>query len=85
MPDIDAYIQNLLQRKRSTRFKELQRLLFEVGFEMRQRKRGGSHYVFSHKEIDELIVLVTHGANDMLPEYQVVKAIKALRQLREKL
>lgn len=83
MQSINEHIRYFLQRRRSTRFKELQRVLFEVGFEMRQQKRGGSHYVFKHLQVPDLVVLVSHGANDVLPEYQLMKAVKALRELKE--
>ncbi len=62
----------------------MQRVLLEVGFEMRQQKRGGSHFVFKHRQVLDLVVLVSHGANDVLPEYQLNKAVKALRELKEK-
>jgi predicted RNA binding protein YcfA (HicA-like mRNA interferase family) len=61
---IDEYITELLQRRRSTRFKDLARILFESGFTIRQQKRGGSHVVFKHPLVNVLVVLVTHGKND---------------------
>ncbi len=62
----------------------MQRALLDIGFEMRQQKRGGSHYVFKHPQVPDLVVLVSHGANDVLPEYQLNKALKALKELKEK-
>ena len=82
MEDIDELVAFLSQRKRSTRFNQLRTILLNLGFQTRQRRRGGSHYVFSHPSLDMLVVLVSHGKNDMLPEYQVIKAIRALEQLK---
>ncbi len=45
---------------------------------MRQSRRGTSHYVFYHDALDRVVVLVTHGQNDILPRYQVRKALTAL-------
>jgi predicted RNA binding protein YcfA (HicA-like mRNA interferase family) len=81
--DTDDLIKGLESRKRGIRFRELKEVLLEWGYDMRQQKRGGSHYVFKHPEADTLIVLVSHGKNDMLPEYQVMKAIRAIEELRE--
>jgi predicted RNA binding protein YcfA (HicA-like mRNA interferase family) len=50
---------------------------------MRQQKRGGSHYVFKHPKLEMFVVLVTHGKNDVLPEYQVLKAMRALERLSQ--
>jgi len=50
---------------------------------MRQQKQGGSHYVFKHPNIGTLVVLVTHGKNDVLPEYQTTKAVRALEKLKQ--
>ncbi len=85
MQTIDDHINSLLQSKRSVRFKELQRILFELGFQMRQQKRGGSHYVFKRPGLKDFIVLVSHGANDVIPEYQVRQTVKVLKQLKEQI
>jgi len=74
-------IQDILKRRKSIRFRELRNMLLESGFEMRQQKRGGSHYVFKHPRMGVIVVLVAHGKDDMLPEYQVMKAIKAIERL----
>jgi predicted RNA binding protein YcfA (HicA-like mRNA interferase family) len=55
--------------------------LRDAGFEVRQSKRGTSHYVFYHDAIDTVVVLVTHGKNDILPTYQVRKALTALNMV----
>ena len=52
---------------------------------VRQQKRGGSHYVFKHPTLAMFIVLVTNGKNDVLPEYQTMKAIRALQELKNEL
>jgi predicted RNA binding protein YcfA (HicA-like mRNA interferase family) len=85
MIDIDNEVKQLLLRKRNIRFREMEKLLLDLGFVTRQQKRGGSHYVFSHRNIDSLIVLVSHGRNDILPEYQVRKAIQSIQKLKEHL
>ena len=55
----------------STRFRDLRRLLFQLGFE--ERIRGG-HHIFSHAEVDKLLNL-QRERGDAKP-YQV-------RQVRE--
>jgi len=45
---------------------------------MRRSRRGTSHYVFYHDVLDRVVVLVTHCKNDILPHYQVRKALTAL-------
>ncbi len=57
--------------------------MIEYGYERRQSGKGSSHYVYSHPSVDILVVLVLHGKNDILPEYQVKKAIKSLKELME--
>lgn len=59
-------------------FNDLASILQDAGFEMRQSRRGTSHYVFYHDALDMVVVLVTHGKNDILPTYQVRKALMAL-------
>lgn len=63
------------------RFRRLARILEDAGFEMRRSRRGTSHYVFFHDALDQVVVLVSHGQNDLLPEYQVRKALAALDRL----
>ena len=63
------------------RFQQLARVLESAGFEMRRSKRGTSHYVFFHDALDQVVVLVSHGQNDLLPAYQVRKALAALDRL----
>jgi len=48
---------------------------------MRRSKRGTSHRVFIHNALDQVVVLVSHGQNDILPKYQVRKALAALDQV----
>ena len=66
---------------KQVRFQQMARALEDAGFEMRRSKRGTSHHVFMHDKLDQVIVLVTHGQNDRLPEYQVRKALVALDRL----
>lgn len=65
-------------RPRQVRFNDMASVLQDAGFEMRQSRRGTSHYVFYHDALDRVVVLVTHGKNDILPYYQVRKALAAL-------
>ena len=63
---------------KQVRFNDLASVLRDAGFETRQSRRGTSHYVFYHDALDRVVVLVTHGKNDILPHYQVRKALTAL-------
>ena len=66
---------------RQVRFNNMASVLQDAGFEMRQSRHGTSHYVFYHDALDRVVVLVTHGKNDILPHYQVGKALTALDNL----
>lgn len=83
MQDIGEVIGEVTRRRRNIRFREMEKILLSLGFGIRQQKRGGSHYVFKHPSVDTIVVLVTHGRNDVLPEYQIAKAIHALEKLKE--
>jgi len=65
------------------RFSDLDTILIESGYERRPSAKGSSHYIYSHPQADSLVVLVPHGKNDILPEYQVKKAIKSLQSVEE--
>jgi hypothetical protein len=79
----DKRLHRIFQSPKNVRFSDLDVILVEYGYERRQSGKGSSHYVYSHPEVDMLIVLVSHGKNDILPEYQVKKAIKSLKILLE--
>jgi predicted RNA binding protein YcfA (HicA-like mRNA interferase family) len=66
---------------KQVRFRRLARILEDAGFEMRRSRRGTSHCVFFHDALDQVVVLVSHGQNDLLPEYQVRRALAALDRL----
>lgn len=66
---------------RQVRFRRLARILEQAGFDVRRSKRGTSHFIFAHDALDQVVVLVSHGQNDLLPEYQVKKALLALDRL----
>jgi predicted RNA binding protein YcfA (HicA-like mRNA interferase family) len=66
---------------KQVRFKQLAGILEDVGFEMRRSRRGTSHCVFFHEALDQVVVLVSHGQNDLLPVYQVRKALVAIDRL----
>ena len=59
---------------RQVQFNDIASVLQDAGFEMRQSRRGTSH----HNVLDRVVVLVTHGKNDILPAYQMRKALRAL-------
>ncbi|OGU14453.1 MAG: hypothetical protein A2X61_14345 [Ignavibacteria bacterium GWB2_35_12] len=73
----------IFNNPKNIHFIELNSILLELGYERRQSGKGSSHYVYSHPNIDMLVVLVSHGKNDVLPEYQVKKAIQSIRILQE--
>jgi predicted RNA binding protein YcfA (HicA-like mRNA interferase family) len=73
--------EDLKRRKNNVRFKELEKLLLQLGFEIRRSKKGTSHRVFSHPKLTQNIVLVSHGKNDSVKFYQVNDVIKALQEL----
>lgn len=81
----DKRLQHIFQNPKNVRFSNLDAILTEYGYEQRQSGKGSSHFVYSHPDIDILIVLVSHGRNDILPEYQVKKAIKSLKRLLEEI
>jgi predicted RNA binding protein YcfA (HicA-like mRNA interferase family) len=76
-------LQRILQNPKDVRFSELDVVLTEYGYERRQSGKGSNHYVYSHPEVNMLVTLVSHGQDDILPEYQVKKAIKSLKFLLE--
>ena len=75
----------VINNPKNIRFNELDSILIDNGYKRRQSGKGSSHYVYSHPLIDIIIVLVTHGRNDILPEYQVRKAIQSIKKLEEEL
>ncbi len=79
----DNRLQRILQNPRHVRFSDLDAVLTEYGYERRQSGKGSSHYAYSHPNVDMLVVLASHGKNNILPEYQVKKAIKSLKTLLE--
>lgn len=62
-------------------FEELDKLLKYFGFECRQPSRGGSHYVYIHKELDGFQLTVVK-AKPVKPPY-VKKAIELINMLIE--
>jgi len=79
----DKRLQRLLKGEATIRFAELDGVLRELGYTKRQSGKGSSHFVFSHPRVDRMVVLVSHGKNDNLPEYQVRQAIRSIKQLLE--
>ncbi len=77
-------VNDLRRRKHNVRFKELEKILLSIGFEERRSKKGTSHHVFSHPELSQSVVLVTHGKNDVVAFYQVNEVIDALLELEER-
>lgn len=81
MATTEKLVRQLFEHSKNVRFKELDLVMTKLGYEKRQSGTGGSHYVYSHPNIDVLVVLVSHGRNDVLPDYQVKKALKVIQQL----
>jgi predicted RNA binding protein YcfA (HicA-like mRNA interferase family) len=77
-------IKNIFNNSKDVRFLDLDQILTDYGYEKRQSGKGSSHYVYSHPEINNLIVLVSHGKNDTIPEYQVKKALNSIKFLENK-
>ena len=72
---------SILDNPKNVRFLDLDKLLIDLGYEKRQSGKGSSHYVYSHPKSMSLIVLVSHGKNEILPEYQVKKALNSIKLL----
>ncbi len=81
MDTIQQLLEDLKRRKNNVRFKELEKILLQLGFTVRRSKKGTSHRVFSHPRLIQNIVLVSHGKNDSVKLYQVNDVIKALQEL----
>jgi len=74
-------LEHILTSSKNIRFSDLNKILIEYGYERRQSGTGGSHYVYSHPKVEILVVLVSHGKNDLIPEYQVKKAVQSIKKL----
>jgi predicted RNA binding protein YcfA (HicA-like mRNA interferase family) len=83
MARVDKLVQKIKDNPKNIRFREIQRVLLNAGFKMRQSKRGTSHYVFRHPDLELNVVIVTHGRNDIVPDYQIRDALEALERLEE--
>lgn len=64
---------------KGAKFREVQKLLKDVGFNERQPKGGSSHYIYYHESLDRIVTL-TKGTKS-LPEYQVKDALRAIQRL----
>lgn len=62
-------------------FLDLDKYLHACGYERRQSGKGSSHFVYCHPNVNMLIVLVSHGKNEILPEYMVKKALNSIKLL----
>lgn len=83
MSSKEKRLKRILNNPKDVRFQELDSLLIELGYMCRQSGGGSSHYVYSHPNSNVLIVLVSHGSNIVLPEYQVKKAINSLKNIKD--
>lgn len=81
----DKRLKRLFQNAKDIRFSDLNAILIDLGYVKRQSGKVSSHYIYSHSNIEILVVLVSHGKNDKLPEYQVKKAIRSIKKLMEAL
>lgn len=84
MASKDKRIIKILNNPKDVRFKELDSILLDNGYQRRQSGGGSSHYVYSHIDSDVLVVLVAHGSNAVLPEYQVKKALNSIKNIKDK-
>ncbi len=82
MKNIDKLIEQFSARKRNIRFREIEKVLLQVGFVERKSKKSTSHFVFSHPRLIYNITLVSHGKSDYIPTYQVNDVIRALKELK---
>jgi predicted RNA binding protein YcfA (HicA-like mRNA interferase family) len=77
----DKRLARIRANPKQVRFEQMAGILEHAGFEMRRSRRGTSHCVFFHDGLDQVVVLVSHGQDDLLPDYQVRKALAALDRL----
>lgn len=84
MSQKEKKIREIINNPKNVRFLEIDKLLTDLGFDKRQAGKGSSHYIYSNKEVRSLIVLVSHSKNDILPEYQVKKALTIIKQMENK-
>lgn len=83
MKNIDKLIEQFSARKRNIRFREIEKVLLQLGFVERKSKKGTSHFVFSHPRLIYNVTLVLHGKSDYIPTYQVNDVIRALKELKD--
>jgi len=79
----DKRLLKILNNPKNVKFLDLNSLLIELGYIRRQSGKGSSHYVYSHTDSNILVVLVSHSKNDLLPEYQVKKALLSIKSLEK--
>lgn len=84
MASKEKKISKIINNPKDVRFKDLDSLLCDIGYLKKQSGGGSSHYVYSHVDSDVLIVLVAHGSNPVLPEYQVKKALNSIKNIKDK-
>lgn len=84
MSNKEKRLLNILNNTKNVRFKEMDSLLFEMGYIRRQSGSGSSHFVYSHPKSPIIIVLAAHGSNAVLPEYQVKKALLSIKNIEVK-
>jgi len=84
MSSREKRLSKIINNPKDVRFKDLDSLLLELGYLRRQSGGGSSHYVYSHSGSDILVVLVSHGSNTVLPEYQVKKALNSIKNIEDK-
>lgn len=80
-------IQSLKQRKTNIRCNDLKQVLQQLGFIVREGKRGG-HQLFTHPELTDFhggSFNCDHGKNPQVKPVYVQKIIKVLEQYQEHL
>lgn len=69
---------------KNVRFEEIEQVFLSKGFEERQARRGSSHYIFYHKELERIVTIPKpHKSKNVKPVY-IKKALTAIRILEEK-
>lgn len=84
---VDEIVLLLKQRKKSLRCNDLKKILENLGFIVRDGKRGG-HKVFIHPQLSDFEAgsfNCDHGKNPQIKPAYVQKVIKILEQYKDEL
>jgi len=84
---VKCAITTLKQKKKSTRCKELIQILEELGFVVRDGRRGG-HKLYIHPDLTEFAgdgFNCEHGKNPQIKPVYVQRVIKTLEEFKDEL